>query len=674
MDENFLIIDSSNVKNSSSKLDKKITCLDDYINFHFNFNYESIRSRLVSHPKNSVEKNTSEDLIPIVFGTIVRKVPKRTNNENLKIMALANKKILRILLDSGASASIINSSYVLRNELQKNNDTHEWTTMAGTFKTTRLAEIKLKLPELSDTAEINIKCHVTKQKSKYDLILGREILRELGITLNFNNNTINWSDTSIPMKPVENNTRIHFAISDSKRVASETKRIKKILDANYEKADLNKIVDDLKYLDKNKQSKLLKLLKKYEPMFDGALGKYTGSTYKIELKDNIKPYHAKPFPIPKVHEPTLKKEVERLVKIGVLRKINNSEWAAPTFIIPKKNGTVRFISDFRELNKRIRRKPFPIPRIQDLLLKLEGFKYASSLDLNMGYYHIELCPQSKRLCTIVLPWGKYEYQKLPMGLCNSPDIFQEKMNELFAGFEYVRAYIDDLLCISNGTYEDHLIKLDKILDKLKKAGFKVNANKSFFCQKELEYLGFKITREGIMPLPDKVQAIKNIAIPTTKKQLRSFIGIINYYRDMWQHRSDILTPLSSMTSKQAKWEWTPACQQAFDNIKKIVSRETLLSYPDFNESFEIHTDASKLQLGAVISQQGKPVAFYSRKLNSAQVNYTTTERELLSIVETLKEFRNILLGQRIKVYTDHKNLTYKQFNTERVMRWRLILE
>ena len=114
-----------------------------------------------------------------------------------------------------------------------------------------------------------------------------------------------------------------------------------------------------------------------------------------------------------------------------------------------------------------------------------------------------------------------------------------------------------------------------------------------------------------MPLPDKVQAIKNISKPKTKKQLRSFIGIINYYRDMWQHRSDILTPLSSMTSKQAKWKWTPACQKAFDDMKKIVSRETLLSYPDFNEPFKIHTDASKLQLGAVISQKGKPVAFYS---------------------------------------------------------------
>ena len=143
---------------------------------------------------------------------------------------------------------------------------------------------------------------------------------------------------------------------------------------------------------------------------------------------------------------------------------------------------------------------------------------------------------------------------------------------------------------------------------------------------------------------------------------------------MWIKRSEVLSPLTSMTSKEAKWNWTNECQMAFDKIKKIVSREVLLSYPDFSDTFEIHADASKYQLRAAISQKGRPIAFYSRKLNSAQVNYTTTERELLSIVETLKEFRNILLGQKIRVYTDHKNLTYKSFNTERVMRWQLIQE
>ena len=133
----------------------------------------------------------------------------------------------------------------------------------------------------------------------------------------------------------------------------------------------------------------------------------------------------------------------RLCDIGVLKRVNRSEWAAPTFIIPKKDGKLRFVSDFRELNKRIERTPYPIPHVQDMMLNLEGFQYATALDLNMGYYHVRLDPDSRKLCTIILPFGKFEYQRLPQGICNGPDIFQEKMAELFDGFEYVRAYIDD---------------------------------------------------------------------------------------------------------------------------------------------------------------------------------------------------------------------------------------
>ena len=256
----------------------------------------------------------------------------------------------------------------------------------------------------------------------------------------------------------------------------------------------------------------------------------------------------------------------------------------------------------------------------------------------MGYYHIELDSSSKTLCTIVLPWGKYEYQRLPMGLCNSPDIFQEKMTSLMSGLEFVRAYIDDLLCITKGDWDDHLDKLDKVFQRLQDAGLKVNANKSFFGQFELEYLGYWITRKGIQPTQKKIEAIQAIKPPKTRKELQRLIGMINYYRDMWPKRSETLAPLSSMTSNKSKWQWTEAHQQAFENIKRIITRETLLMYPDFNQVFDIHTDASKTQLGAVISQNGKPIAFYSRKLNPAQTNYTTTERELLAIVETLKEF------------------------------------
>ena len=143
---------------------------------------------------------------------------------------------------------------------------------------------------------------------------------------------------------------------------------------------------------------------------------------------------------------------------------------------------------------------------------------------------------------------------------------------------------------------------------------------------------------------------------------------------MWRGRSDALAPLTALTSNTAKWQWTAQHQQAFERLKTIVTKDVLLRFPDFAKPFDIYMDASDHQLGAVITQDNQPIAFYSRKLNDAQKRYTTTERELLAIVETLKEFRPILWGQRIRVFTDHKNLTCKNFNTDRVLRWRLLLE
>jgi RNase H-like domain found in reverse transcriptase len=197
-----------------------------------------------------------------------------------------------------------------------------------------------------------------------------------------------------------------------------------------------------------------------------------------------------------------------------------------------------------------------------------------------------------------------------------------------------------------------------------------------FCSDELEYVGYLINRKGVRPTMKKVKAIMKIDAPTTRKQLRSFIGMVNYYRVMWPQRSHLLAPLSSLSSAKAKWNWTSECHKAFEDMKRLIAKEILLTYTNFKKPFEIHTDASKVQLGvgACISQEGRPVAFYSRKLNPAQTRCTTTERELLSIVETLKEFRNILLGQQIVVHTDHANLTYKHFNSDRVMRWRLFIE
>ena len=212
-----------------------------------------------------------------------------------------------------------------------------------------------------------------------------------------------------------------------------TQRVVKILDANYEKANLPAIVrDNCPHLNPVEQGNLLGLLEEFEDLFDGTLGDWDTKPVSFEVKEGIKPYHGRAFPIPQVHKETILKEVKRLVKLGVLEWQPSSEWASPSFIQPKKNGTVRFLTDFREVNKRLVRKPFPIPKISTVLQEVEGFTYATSLDLNMGYYTIRLDPDASRICTIIFPWGKYSYKRLPMGVAGSPDIFQSKMSELMA--------------------------------------------------------------------------------------------------------------------------------------------------------------------------------------------------------------------------------------------------
>jgi len=204
--------------------------------------------------------------------------------------------------------------------------------------------------------------------------------------------------------------------------------------------------------------------------------------------------------------------------------------------------------------------------------------------------------------------------------------------------EYFHAYIDNLIILTKDTWNHHLDQLCIVFTHLQAAGLKINAKKSFFGCTELEYLGYWITWHGIQPLPKQVQAILNLKPPTNKKQLCSFIGMINYYRDMWIHCSEILAPLTALTSKSVPWQWTPTHEKAFHLIKKIISHKVMLAYPQLDQPFIIHTDASHTQLGAVISQNDKPIAFYFQKLASTQTYYTTTEHELLANVETLKEF------------------------------------
>ena len=361
------------------------------------------------------------------------------------------KRVWRILLDSGADGDILfrhptNKEYI---PVKERFAPCKWRTSNGTFKTTKVGNFELLLPKFSKSRLVTMKPDIVDMPADtsppvYDLIIGVETMASLGCILDFQNNEITLDGTTLPMRPLRSfmDQKKLNSIFQKFEEPSVTKalndRTVKILDAKYEKADLPRVVEEnCSHLSTSQKRDLLKLLREFETLFDGTLGDWDTEPIHLRLKPGATPFHGRPFPIPRIHLETLKKEVARLEEIGVLKRQPDSEWASPTFIIPKKNKTVRFISDFREVNKHIVRTPYPIPKISTVLQEMEGFTYATALDLNMGYYTIRLDPDSQQICTIILPWGKYSHLRLPMGICGLPDFFQEKMTGLMQSLDYI---------------------------------------------------------------------------------------------------------------------------------------------------------------------------------------------------------------------------------------------
>ena len=343
------------------------------------------------------------------------------------------------------------------------------------------------------------------------MIIGRDLMANLKLDILFSSQKVSWEGIEIPMIDFRTLRKYKlnkkefkaFVQHTQEPVSTEkaTKRVIKILDAHYAMADLEAVAQSATHLTAEQKQMLYQLLKKYESIFDGTLGDWQTEPVDFELKEGAEPHSQRHYPIPHVHKETFKKELRRLIKLGVLERVQESEWGSPTFIIPKKNNTVRFTSDFRRLNAKIKRKPYPLPKISDTLQELEGFQYASSLDLNMGYYHIRLSDKSADMCTIVTEFGKFRYKRLPMGVAGSPDIFQAKIYELMGDLKGVKAYIDDLLVIKKGTFSQHLEQLEEVFRRCLKYNLKLNAEKCSFGLSEIEYLEYIVTPERVKPNP-----------------------------------------------------------------------------------------------------------------------------------------------------------------------------
>ena len=439
-----------------------------------------------------------------------------------------------------------------------------------------------------------------------------------------------WDDVSISMKPIKNSD-IHpveaedpgdkdlpdFMKEATRRMFSSS------MHANeYEKHNYRDMVLKCDHLSDYEKTSLLNLFSEFQDLFSGDLGEVPGKPIKLKVKPNTKPYCSRPYTVPKAFEKIARKEVNDLVDIGVLVKNVHSAWGSPSFFRKKKDGGVRFVSDLRKLNAAIERFPHPLPVIDDVIWKMNGFTFATCLDLNRGYYHFVLDSESQKLCSIVLPWGRYSYARLPQGLMVSSDIFQSKMQEIFGKFEDVICYIDNILIYTKGTFHEHISRLRDVLELLRVNNLHVHVEGTFLASKKVDYLGYTLTTNGIQPQMKKISPILRFKQPSSPKQLRAFLGLINYYKKLYHHRSHILEPLTRISSSIKKFRtWGPEQDTAFAKIKSLVARQVLLHYPDFSQEFHVYTDASAYQLGGVIVQGNFLIA--STAGNSIQLRGTT---------------------------------------------------
>nr|XP_061795480.1 uncharacterized protein K02A2.6-like [Nerophis lumbriciformis] len=433
-------------------------------------------------------------------------------------------------------------------------------------------------------------------------------------------------------------------------------------------------------------SQLQVILDKNEEVFREELGSMKDITVKLHIKPGSKPVFMKARTVPYAIRDKVEADLDALVKSGVLEPVTTSEWATPIVPVPKKNGGIRTCGDFKvTLNPVLCVEQYPLPLIDDLFAGLSGGQKFSKIDLNQAYLQMHVDEESREWLTINTHKGLFRYCRLPFGITSAPALFQRAMDQILSGLPGVQCYLDDILC-TGANDEEHLRNLDAVLKRLRQYGLRVRKEKCEFLRPSVEYLGHVIDHEGLHKAPSKTKAIVDAPAPENVSQLRSFLGLLNYYGRFIPNLASLLKPLHELLCKDVKWKWTNECNKAFRNAKNALISSDVLTH--FNPSYPIQLacDASPYGVGAVISHvfpngDERPIAFASRTLNKAESNYAQLEREALSIIFGVRKFHQYLYGRKFTLLTDHRPLTtilgphagIPSLAAARLQRWALLL-
>jgi transposase InsO family protein len=392
-----------------------------------------------------------------------------------------------------------------------------------------------------------------------------------------------------------------------------------------------------------------------------------------------------PYRVPFALREEMRKQLDDMIQKGVITPAF-SEWAAPVILVHKKamDGTpkYRFCTDVRGLNAVTKIPVYPIPDIKSNLSLMAGSRYFTLLDIESAYSHIPIHPDDKSKTGFVTPFGSFCYKRLAYGLAGAPSTFQKIMDITLMGLKDISAlvYLDDILIFSD-TIQEYGKRIKNVFDRIREANFKLNLGKCTFAAREVAYLGHIVSADWIMVDQGKVKAIRQFPLPRTVRDIRAFLGLAGYYRSFIKDFANLSKPLTLLTRKVTKFYWLDLQQKAFDALKAALTSESVLAHPEFDKPFILSCDASNYAISAILSQdhngKERPLSFASRILNQHEINYSTTEKELLAVVFGVRTHRCFLYGRKFKIITDHAALkwliTVKNHQCARLNRWVLKL-
>ena len=425
----------------------------------------------------------------------------------------------------------------------------------------------------------------------------------------------------------------------------------------------------------SKTETLSEILRRHDKVFNKGLGTIKGFKADIKLQDDANSVFCKAQPVPYALCQKVQEELDPLESQGVVKKVEQSDWASPIVCVPKKGGSISICGDFKvPINRFLLDDPYPLPDAEDVFATLGGGTLFSKIDLSNACQQKELTADSQHYLTVNTHKGLYAYQRLTYGIASAPAIFQSTMDQILQGMDKVRCHRDDIL----------ILILDEVLTRLEKHGILAKRSKCEFMVLSVEFLGYRVDREGQHHTDEKIPPIKGALSSKNVAELRSSLGLLNYYGNFIPNLSTLLQLLHELPRKGVKWAWTEESEKAFVCSKsELVTDKVLVPY----DEKILACDASPYGVGVVISHvmddgEERPIAFASRTLTKSERNYLQIEKEALGIVFGVRQFQRYLYGRTFHLLTDHKQLVtilgpktaVPTLAAARMQRWAVILQ